>query len=88
MGKDLHDVPKYRFASHLNHWLGSEFGFLAQAGSQSTTKNHDFEAILHGCSLPVRAQKPGSTFLRKVDATGAVEPALKVTTPLGESNLH
>ena len=42
VGVELHDVPEDGAAADLDHRLGPEFGFLAQARAQSAAKNHYF----------------------------------------------
>jgi hypothetical protein len=38
MGINLHDVPKYRLFTYLNHWLGFQMAFFTDAGAKASGK--------------------------------------------------
>src|SRR4030095_5476511 len=59
MRVDLHDVPKDRAAPDLDHGLWLEVGLLADAGSQSTSKNDYFHGVVPGRQESTKAARLG-----------------------------
>jgi hypothetical protein len=53
MGIDLHNVPEDGFATDLNERFGSVLRFLPEAGSHTTTENHNFSFHVVLTGLPL-----------------------------------